>query len=471
MKNVSNYSINGIIILIPLAVWVFLYFGYGFNGLYGQDGYEYYRYQLEIFQSLKSFQKPNPFFWPIGYPLTGAVLLFLSVPKIISLQVISVFSLVGTSVFLWKIFKNAKHSGTYIIVCFLFSPVVFRSGFIVMSDILACFFTIGCYYYINLYSKVNQNRLLYFSIIFASLAVMTRYPSIIIIVCLYLGYSRLLIRNMKFYNYLVGFLLFLLFFIPNFVIQMDDLNPILNHNFLREWSFTNLFNSEFHTAYSNFDFSHINFIYVLEPFFHPKFLSIGLFLIYFYIKGKYFSHSHLPIFLCLSVYLLFIGGLPFQNPRFLVLIFPFILILFFLPFQDMLNFINDERIRGCAIFLLCFLQLTLSIYGFRNIWQRFNVEKQIMELVSPYQNSILYSFDIDLALKNTDMVFDYKNLWEKEYDNFEEGSLILFNPEKFQEQWRDKNPMKNWDHLNQSFRLHLMDNRIDGWGLWMIGSK
>jgi hypothetical protein len=91
----------------------------------------------------------------------------------------------------------------------------------------------------------------------------------------------------------------------------------------------------------------------------------------------------------------------------------------------------------------------------------------VMEL-QPYQKNILYSFDVDIALKGRGVQFDYKNLWVKKYDSFQKKALVLFHPTKFKEQWKDKNPMLNWEALQTENKLKKIKNLPEGWVLYQI---
>ena len=49
----------------------------GFNGLYGQDSFEYLRYSRALHHYLSAGVLPGPFHWPLFYPLSGALLSFI----------------------------------------------------------------------------------------------------------------------------------------------------------------------------------------------------------------------------------------------------------------------------------------------------------------------------------------------------------------------------------------------------------
>lgn len=91
--------------------------------------------------------------------------------------------------------------------------------------------------------------------------------------------------------------------------------------------------------------------------------------------------------------------------------------------------------------------------------------------MKPYQNNVLYSFDLDVALKGRNLKFDFKNMWLKNYSNFETNSLVLFNKDKFKVQWKDKNPMNNWNLMEQNYELKVLESLDDGWVLYKITSK
>ena len=71
--------------LAALAFWPF-------DGLYGQDAYDYHRYAVSLRESLAQGQGVPPFFWPIGYPLHVVVGQLIAGAQPSAGQAISVFA-------------------------------------------------------------------------------------------------------------------------------------------------------------------------------------------------------------------------------------------------------------------------------------------------------------------------------------------------------------------------------------------
>lgn len=116
-----------IVYLFPILIWIIVYFGFSFDGLYGQDVYEYLRYTEALKTFLVTGKSPEDYFWGIYYPVFGSILGFI-IPNIaMSLQLISVVSLVVTSIYLDKIIRliykeNALENIPFLL--FTLSPIV-----------------------------------------------------------------------------------------------------------------------------------------------------------------------------------------------------------------------------------------------------------------------------------------------------------------------------------------------------------
>lgn len=88
----------------------------GFDGLYGQDAYAYYRYATgPLRESLLELRPPPPFFWPPGYPL---LVTLLSLPLGVSSAAGQVVSLAAgamipllTALLAWEVWSTERPVG------------------------------------------------------------------------------------------------------------------------------------------------------------------------------------------------------------------------------------------------------------------------------------------------------------------------------------------------------------------------
>ena len=128
-----------LLIGFPIVSFLLLYLGYGFDGLYGQDGYEYLRYTNALGNYFISGENPGDYFWPLYYPILGALGSYITQSASVSLLLISVLSLSLSGFYLKKsidlLFStaNTNLSSFYVFVFFLLSPYIFKHGILVMS--------------------------------------------------------------------------------------------------------------------------------------------------------------------------------------------------------------------------------------------------------------------------------------------------------------------------------------------------
>src|ERR1041385_6204126 len=104
--------------LIPVLLIVFRYI-IGFNGLYGQDSYEYLAYSRLAHDFFLKGMIPHSFHWPIMYPVPGAILSFVF-SSALAMQIISIAAFSGALYFIYKIisllYPGAKNSLGYVLV-------------------------------------------------------------------------------------------------------------------------------------------------------------------------------------------------------------------------------------------------------------------------------------------------------------------------------------------------------------------
>ena len=458
--------------IFPFFIF-FLWRGIGFDGLYGQDAYEYLRYANELSAHLTSKQALGFFFWPVYYPITGVLFEFILKDMSLALQLVSITAWSISTVCLHKIiqllYPENKTSFPYIFLCFLLSPMVIRIGSIIMSDMLAtCFILISCFHALKYMQRTQKIDLYIFSIVSVN-ALLTRYASFVILLPFFLSVAFSLWKNRKDWIHIFPLILLVMVFgFPHFYLKSQTSFEFFSHGALTNWSSLNLFKSTFWSEQGELSYTFPNIIYGFSHLFHPRYLSIGFILIpLFFIKKLYTSFNAILVS-SFILYSLFIAGINTQNSRFLFLAFPFGLIILFPAFDFIVQKIISNKIKWFVFIALTVFQIGLVIKGMQVILKRNALEKSIAAQIKAHQKNTLYSFDIDIAMKGRNLDFEYKNLWIEKYSKFEEGTLVLFHPSKFQEQWKGKNPILNWNTLNENYNLKVLENCSEGWKLYQI---
>jgi hypothetical protein len=233
----------------------------------------------------------------------------------------------------------------------------------------------------------------------------------------------------------------------------------------------NFFKISFITVDGHSTYKLPNIIYAFSNLFHPRYFYLGSILIIVLLLKKPTYNYFRILLTSFLLYSIFLAGIPYQNTRFLLLSFPLGLILIFPAFNVIVEKISIARTKFIVFSLIAFLHLFLCVIGMKSVWNRNIFEKQIVEQMRSYQNNTLYSFDVDIAIKGRGLKFDFKNLWVKEYDSFDENALVLFHPSKFTEQWKDKNPILNWNHIKNNYNLKVLEEGPEGWKLYKIQAK
>lgn len=463
-----------LLLFFSIGIFLFFYYGLNFDGLYGQDAYEYLRYSKAIKNFLVTGENPGNNIWPPIYPIFGALLSFITQKVDLALLLISIFSLSISALYLYKIinilFSKSKYATLFVLVFFLLSPTILRSGIIIMSDILALCFIVLVVYHFIMYKQNKHIKYFYYITVFSVLAFLTRYVSALILLPFILNALVLFIKQKNSLKHLVFIpVIVFVLLLPHILIRLHNPIEFLSHQWLQHWSFNNFFQNNFSKEEGTFSYFLPNIIYAFSNIFSPKYLFVGIIFIPFFNRFK-FKNKNI-IFISLLLYALFLAGIPYQNNRFLMLTFPFILILCYPVFIYLSNYKFLKKLFYFGIFLIIIFQFFLIFKILENTLQRNKLEIEMAELLEPYQGNILYSFDIDIALQGRGLKFEYKNLWRKRYFNVENEALVLFHPSKFKKQWKDENPILNFNYLQENYNLKIIENYSEGWILYKIGFK
>lgn len=462
-----------IIVSFPIVIFLFIKFLTDYNGLYGQDSHEYFHYSKAITDFFKTGNSPGDYFWPVYYPVFGSVIGFIT-GNLFSLQLISVLSLSGSLYFLFKILEeifNAENNFTiYLLITFLLSPFVLRNSLVVMADLLTVFFITASFYFLIDYLHKNQLKQIIFFFVFITFAFFTRYAAIVVLFLPLIIIVYQINKNNKLLHLFIPLLIVVILSIPHILLKATNPTGFLNHEWLNDWSTSNFFKSDFITQEGTQNYRFLNIIYSFSSLFFPTYLVFGLVLFVL-------SQRNLPNnkFWLISVGIVlfnavFLAGIPFQNQRYLLLSYPFVVIAIFPGFQRLTNvFVKRKVLFYSILSVMLILQIFYCIYYFKPVFERNILEKEIAGFINNIPQKNIYAFDIDVSFKSYDVKKNVINMWKEKIPDFKPNSIVVFNENKFKTQWADKNPMLNWNNLKSNYRLNVLKDFGNGWKIFEIG--
>jgi len=468
MNSILKNRVESSLLLIPVLVFIVLRI-FEYDGLYGQDSYEYLRYTERIKAFIFTGIHPGEFVWPKGYPIVAGIL-SLVIPAHISTQFVSFVSLYGLLIFTRRIIKELTFKEScvlpFLIIALLLSPYMLRASVMAMSDLLAAFWLTGCVYFGIRYGDKHTFGAFFWCLLFGSLSVFTRYVAAIPIALIFLAVGYVEIKNKKWLHSLASFVP-VMFLYLHYYLETEEFNPF-HHNSIVTWDIKNFFKSSFVGEIGIFNYILPNLLYAFSSVYSPGFLLInGLLFLFLFKKRKLLLKvDYVSIAIIVISYSFFLAGIPYQNNRFLLLTYPLVLILLFPAFTDLMD--RFQKKRNYILAALVVMQLVLFVRAIEPTFRLSMVEKEITTQMYAYQNQTLYSFEIDIALEGRGLDFEYRNLWKEEYKSFDEGALVLFNEEKFRTQWEGKNPMINWNQIKNKHQLTLIKELDANWKLYRI---
>ena len=468
---------DGILLAIPLFLCLLLRF-FGYDGNSGQDSYAYTGYTQALQNWMHTGIKPISFFWPPGYPLVGAVLSLGFLPASAILQFVSSISLGITLLYLYRLTLKlstedtvAKSSFLFFLIWGLFAPFVFRNSVANTSDMLACCMIAGAIYHYIMYLHHTKYIDLFLATLFISYGVFTRYVTILVFlpiiihIILHWGKNGFIFRHATVLLIPVGILL-MYFYFAGFNARF------IKHPYLSSWSVDNYFSTHFYTPEGQLTYFFPNIVYILYPLFFPGFCIPGFL---FFIKSLLYPLLNRAYFVTLMLsfilFSLFLAGNYGQNPRHLLGIYPVVLILCFGGFHSIHLWLSSTGVWKYILPALILIQILLCARALYPTIKRNKLERYLSKEILSYSqnsNNVLYSFDIDIALKHRQNKIKIKNLNDSVYTYYLPHSLVLINETKWMVQWQNKNPMINFSNLNYNHHLTKLKSYEDGWNLYRI---
>ncbi|MBL4703239.1 MAG: glycosyltransferase family 39 protein [Flavobacteriales bacterium] len=447
----------------------------GFNGLYGQDSYQYVQYCTAWTTYFAEGNHPGDYQWPLNYPINGALLAHVfGMSTTTALQMLSLLALIGNGILLNRLInvlfpKINRNRLVWVIIGFIFVPYVMRTGLVAMSDQYASFLSLLAFYATIKVVKQGKHWWVLGLVVFGSLAVMTRYICALMILPMGIYILPYLWKNRVWLPSLVAAGIGLLPFLPHYFIRIQNLVGFVDHAALYRWSIGNMFSRTFESNSGQFKFTLPNVLYIFRPFVHVGFLFFGGVLVLF-IRRLKLTKELVLIGVISFGFLFFIAGIDTQNDRYFVTVMPFISLLVYPLFNGLIEWIENrsKRLVIPGILVLLVARMSLAGYAFLRFYQINLEEQQLALLFDGVEGKTVYTYGSEMMLSNYNKNNTFLTLHEQEGLDPDSGTLFLFN-----KAWVNHSQVKGlfhvtlWKELNQAGRLTSLDT-LNEWVLYEV---
>jgi 4-amino-4-deoxy-L-arabinose transferase-like glycosyltransferase len=306
-----------------------------FDGLYGQDAYAYYDFAHELRAFVLAGKAPGPFFWPLGYPalLATATTLFGTNPTTAQAVSIVMGALLPALVYLLaRQLGGGRFGGLVAGALMSVCGQAIQSSLVVMADIPALFWITlsGVLLWHDVASAPwHKHGALVTSAVIFTLAVLTRWLNLVL--ALPWTLAVLLPRRLRWQSATLAVLGAAIVFLPQIIYSRTNPYPALNHAWVEGWSPANLFQNEFTNIDGHFVYQQVNAVFYAQVFYDPYYLwpiFMPLMLIGIWMLWRRRANPQLAFLLgwALLPYF-FLAGIPYQNIRFPLIVFPAVALL------------------------------------------------------------------------------------------------------------------------------------------------
>ena len=470
-QKILNGCISSAWIVIPFLLFlVFRLIGY--NGLYGQDAFEYLRYTHVIGMFFRNGTLPGHFPWPPVYPALGAIA-GLIIPETYALQIISLVSF-GVSIRLMELIlgllypEKRSDSRRFLILFYALSPFVIRYSTTVMSDGLALCFSLASLYFTLLFKATSKPRHFLLLSFFLFLAVNTRFSSAVILAIPVFYALRHFVHRFNIWYFILTIAAVTIIFAPN--ILLDLKNPIAIHNqyLAMSWRPAHIFSNTFLNVDGISAYFFPNILFIFSNLVNPGFIFPGLLFLVFFIRNLNIKNSWGPWMTAYLLYSVFIGFFPVQNARYLLFSFPVVLVIYYESWMKLTSLVRKLKNMVIITFLIILVQVGLIIRAEQPFIENCWITREVALQVGHYPGRKVYEFNIAMAFPAYGVTNPSENLWSRKIDRFDTGALVVFNYRETEERWKGLNPMLNWETLKSGYRLALLHPMDYGWNIYEI---
>ena len=124
-----------------------------------------------------------------------------------------------------------------------------------------------------------------------------------------------------------------------------------------------------------------------------------------------------------------------------------------------------------ALIPIAAIQIILSAYTLRTVWQYNQADLKLVNEVKQLPNLPIYTIGIEGALKAYNLPNPIISLWYPLAGKIEPNAYALINTEIVEKQFAGRLPAINWKFINQSSQIIKIKDLDGGWVLYQISEK
>ena len=456
----------------------------GFDGLYGQDSYAYFDFAGELLGFAKTLQPPGPFFWPIGYPLVLA-LGFAALGTSVALgQILNILLGALLSPLVYSLARQlgggqmgALAAGLLMALC----GQALQSSIVLMSDIPAlAWATIGAVVVMR-YFYTDRRRWLALAAFVMAVACITRWiyllPTGLWGLAVLAWWWQHFNWRKRLLDLIAAGIAVVIVAFPQLYYNEVNPNASLDHTYVRDWSPNNAFQREFTTVEGNLRYEKITAIYYAQVYYDALYLSPLL--TPFLLIGAWIALQRKQIVIIAWAVLpyVFLVGIPAQNIRFPLIVFPAVAVLVGIGLDAAISWLEQHytenrilyRFRYAPFALLlvigCWQMLNTGVNNTKLFIANQQRDKAVVVWATAQipEDAILYTFGLTPAFRHysTFEVLDIYNeappallrqRWHKGRDDF-----LLMNVDLIEGQWGELSPGVAYHWLQDERGLVTLD--------------
>ncbi|MBK8597234.1 MAG: hypothetical protein IPP07_05585 [Holophagales bacterium] len=461
------------------AAWAAFRLASGFDGLYGQDAYEYLRFAGEVRGFLLGGAAPGPFFWPVVYPASAAALSLFTGSTASAAQLVSVLSLLaafaaGAAALARRSPADARLAVVYWGVSFALAPYLVRASLASMSDLLAAAFL--CAFLVFAFEWERNGRPLDLALasFFAVAAVTTRHPVGLVLAPAAAVLAVRALGRRAFAAAGLAVAAALLALSPTLLLARGGASSPLHYPGLREWSLSNAFSRTIDTPDGRESYRVPTVLFALSNAVSPGFFVLGLPLLLAVRKEDFATPLSRALAAGWLLSTAFHAGVPYHHDRHLLASFPLVPFLLFPAFARITRLRLAALPREGAVLavaLLVALQLGLAARACRAMFAANRLELEVVAALRETPAVKLYTFFLTPALASRGVPQKLVELWAAPPDDARPGDLLLFAPGRFAAQWKGRRPMTGYETLAARFDLTPLRRLGGGFTLYRLAPR